>query len=75
MHVTLKCFATLGPHQPADAERFPIREGETVAEVIQRLGIADDEVRIIFVNSKTVPAATVLADGDRVGLFPAVGGG
>lgn len=31
-------------------------------------------VKIAFVNSRKVDLDTVLADGDRVGLTPAVGG-
>jgi sulfur-carrier protein len=38
-----------------------------------RLDMAD--IKLVFVNSKNSALETVLADGDQVGLFPAVGGG
>jgi len=75
MHITLKCFATLAPLQPENAAHFPLEPGETVERLIARLGIPVDEVAVVFVNGRHAPRETVLADGDRVGLFPAVGGG
>ena len=75
MNISLKCFATLEKFQPKDATSFPVQPGETVAQVIARLGIDREDVAIIFVNSVHAPDDTILANGDRLGLFPAVGGG
>ena len=75
MGITVKCYATLSAYQPDNTENFPINEGETVASLIQRLGIAPEEVKITFVNSRSVDVNTALNEGDRVGIFPAVGGG
>jgi sulfur carrier protein ThiS len=55
--------------------RLRYRPGLTVAWVFQELGIAPDEVKIIMVNGVKSGSERVLAEGDQVGLFPAVGGG
>ena len=75
MPITLKCFASLARFSPPDAEAHAIAPGETVASLVARLGIPPDELKLVFVNGDHVELATVLRDGDRVGLFPAVGGG
>jgi sulfur carrier protein ThiS len=75
MHVTVKCFATLSRFQPAASEAYPFTPGETVADLIHRLGIAPKDVAVLFVNGVHAQPERALADGDRVGLFPAVGGG
>jgi len=75
MNIVIKCFATLSRFAPAEAEAFSVAPGETVADVVARLGIPPDELKLVFVNGAHAPLATPLADGDRVGLFPAVGGG
>ncbi|MEW5775152.1 MAG: MoaD/ThiS family protein [Thermodesulfobacteriota bacterium] len=75
MPITLKCYATLARRQPADAARLPIEAEETVRSLMQRLGIPEDQVAIIMLNGKSVEPDATLADGDRLGLFPAVGGG
>lgn len=54
---------------------LPWTPGATVAQVLAGLGIAPTEVKIIMVNGVAAGPDAVLKDGDRVGLFPAVGGG
>lgn len=75
MKIQVKCFATLASRLPENSDDFPIEAGETVASVVNRLGIDEDEVHLMFVNSAREGLDTELGDGDRLGLFPAVGGG
>lgn len=75
MNITVKCFATLAKFQPPGDGSCEMPEGSAVSAVIERLGIDDEEVKIIFVNSVHAQRETVLKEDDRVGLFPAVGGG
>lgn len=75
MLITVKCFATLAPFQPRDSEAYPVNDGETAGDVIARLGIAPGDVAVLFVNGVHAAPGRVLAEGDRLGLFPAVGGG
>jgi len=75
MPIELKCYATLAPMTPSNADAFPLKPGETVLGLIDRLGVPHEEVKIVFVNGVTVALDKPLADGDRVGIFPPVGGG
>lgn len=75
MNITVKCFATLSRFTPPDADAYPIAEGETAQSVVSRLGIPPEDLKLVFVNGNHAELSKPLADGDRVGLFPAVGGG
>lgn len=77
-------FAHLTPYLPdADAARTPgsmhtrtmdLPGGTTVGQVITTLGLPD-EPRIVFVNGRHAPDGHVLADGERLAIFPPVAGG
>lgn len=75
MHVTVRCFATLNRFQPPDAEHYPLEPGETAEGLMRRLGIDPRDVAVLFINGVHAEPGRVLAEGDRVGLFPPVGGG
>ena len=75
MTITLKCFATLAEFQPEDADNYPVAPGATPLSVMQALSIPPEEVNIIFINGVAATLESPLKDGDRLGLFPAVGGG
>jgi molybdopterin converting factor small subunit len=74
MRVRIKCFATLDNHTPPGGQ-LELPEGATVADLLPRLGLAEQDLKLVFVNSKHAGLGTVLVDGDQLGLFPAVGGG
>jgi molybdopterin converting factor small subunit len=77
MKVNLKCFATLVNPDTCnfkESTTYDLAEGQTVADLIQRAGIAGENVKIAFVNSRKTGFDTVLSEGDQVGLAPAVGG-
>jgi len=77
--VHTKLFATLRGHYPhlGIGEPMPVEipAGATVSDLIERLRLPADDVKIVFVNSVVRQAGHVLVDGDEVGLFPTVGGG
>lgn len=50
-------------------------EGATVRELVRRLGIPEGQIFTAFVNGRHAVLDRVLASGDRVALFPPVGGG
>lgn len=75
MHIELKCYATLTRYTPPGADRYELPEGATVGETMDRLGLVPEDVKLIFVNGAKAERDTRLKDGDRLGLFPAVGGG
>jgi molybdopterin converting factor small subunit len=70
----VKCFATLHEYTP-DQGKLEFTPGMTVQEVIKRLNIPLEEVKVVFVNGGHASLDTPLQDGDRIGIFPAVGGG
>jgi molybdopterin converting factor small subunit len=57
-----------------DSTEYNLDDGQTVEDLVQLAGIAKEDVKIAFVNSRVVDLDTVLSDGDQVGLAPAVGG-
>ncbi|MGD8250793.1 MAG: MoaD/ThiS family protein [Desulfobacterales bacterium] len=73
--IDLRLFATLTQYLPMDSGNYAIPEDATVLDVIRSLGIPETEVKLAFVNSVQVSVDTVLHGGDRLGLFPPVGGG
>ncbi|WP_243545849.1 MoaD/ThiS family protein [Pseudodesulfovibrio tunisiensis] len=75
MGIEIKCFATLSRFLPENSDDHPIQAGDTVESILDRLGIPTKEVNLIFVNANRAFLHTELKDGDRLGLFPAVGGG
>lgn len=73
--IDLRLFASLAGHMPDNATRFPITEGMTVGQLIELLPIAISEAKLIFVDGKRAAWETRLLGGERVGIFPPVGGG
>ena len=77
--VHVKLFATLRDYRPGlgIGEAFPVElpDGATVADLVKKLGLPQDEVKLVFVNALFRDMGHVLADGDELGIFPPVGGG
>ncbi|HSH36878.1 MoaD/ThiS family protein [Schnuerera sp.] len=51
------------------------KEGTTLSDIINCLGIKEEEVSMLLLNGIDGPASRQLKDGDVVSLFPPVGGG
>ena len=75
MHIQVKLFATLRALAPDNAETYPITPGTTVGDIVTQLSIPAKDAKLIFINGVRKPLDTPLADGDRLGIFPPVGGG
>lgn len=74
MKIQVKTFATLKKYEPEDSE-LELPGGATVGDIVEALGIPYQEVRLAFVNSIHAKMDQQVSDGDKVSLFPAVGGG
>ena len=73
MKLTVKCFATLMPLTPPGGSlEF---HGTDVRDLLLRPAIPESDAKLIFVNGIGVEKDALLHDGDRVGIFPPVGGG
>ena len=79
MKIEIHLYASLAKDLPKDAENknciCEISEGTIISDVIRRMNIPDPSVKLIFLNGRHADRTTPLKDGDRIGLFPPVGGG
>lgn len=75
MEIELKCFATLAKFLPENGDDYPIEAGETVRSLVAKLGMPEKDVTLIFINAVRSNLDSEVNNGDRVGLFPPVGGG
>jgi molybdopterin converting factor small subunit len=73
--VTLKLYATLQMFAPAGGDTVPVTPGTTIQDLLRRLGVPEDQARLIFVDGVRCELQTKLSGGERVGIFPPVGGG
>ncbi len=80
MRVDVKLYATLrrfAPEGTAIGESFSLEvDDDTVAGVLDKLGIPHEQAKIIMVNGEYVKRrASEIQDGDLIVIFPPVGGG
>lgn len=84
MKITLKLFASLAVHLPAEARSshrldLDINAGTTVQEVIRRQGVPDALCAIVLIDGHWVArpdrATRALADGQVLAIWPPVAGG
>lgn len=74
MKIEVNCFATLSNYTPKD-NIVEIPKCSRIRDLIQLLGIDEKKVKVIFLNGKHAKLDHYLHQGDRIGIFPAVGGG
>jgi len=74
--VEVKLFAILRQYiDGAASTDVEIEPGETVGDVLDRLGVPHDQTRVMFLNSRAVDLTHVLQGGEELSVFPAIGGG
>jgi len=73
--IDLKLFATLQKFTPPDSNVHVVKAGTRVRTLVRQLGIPEAKAKLIFINGIKVSLDSVLKDGDRLGIFPPVGGG
>lgn len=79
MKIEIKLFASLtkyknNPRIQADGY-MDIEENATISEVIEILKIPEELIKLMFLNGIHAKKERGLKDGDRLGLFPPIGGG
>ena len=77
--VELALFAKFSARHPVpgagrSARAFPVADGTTLGGLVSDIGLADEQ-RITFVNGRHAADDLVLAEGDRVAIFPPIAGG
>lgn len=75
VHITINLFATLKKFTPVSSDNYPVKPGTTVKTLLEELSVPENEVKLVFVDGVKHDLAAVLIGGERVGIFPAVGGG
>ncbi len=79
MIVRVRAYATLRRYLPQVAlgasVTLDLPPGLTVADVLERLGVPRDEVKLCFVNGLHREVDHRLDEADELAIFPPVGGG
>jgi len=73
--VELRLHASLRQRASAPALTRQLGGGRSVRELLRDIGVPEQEAAIIIVNGKRARPDTVLSDGDKVSVFPLIGGG
>lgn len=73
--IDLRLFATLARWAPENATHYPIAPGILVEALLSQLKIPFTEAKLIFINGIKGDLHSRLNGGERVGIFPPVGGG
>ncbi|MHA2141970.1 MAG: MoaD/ThiS family protein [Candidatus Thorarchaeota archaeon] len=78
--VNVKLYAGLHKFAPDDnklGDFFQIEiEGQTIHDLVKKLGIKDVQVQIVMVNGeRAIEFDQVLEDDDLIVIFPPIGGG
>jgi molybdopterin converting factor small subunit len=79
MKIEVALFATLSKYLPPGAQNrravIEVKDGATVREVMDQLGVPADLPNILLVNGRQAPDQTVLRDGETLSVFPPLAGG
>jgi len=73
--ITLKLFASLGKFTPDSADNYQVEPGTSVRDLITGLKIPEEKAKLIFIDGVKGELDSTLNGGERVGIFPPVGGG
>jgi len=73
LHVSLTKFLPEGAREKSVSVKLP--NPANVIDIVHQLNIPERYVKLVFVNGVRSNKKAALSDGDRVSLFPPVGGG
>jgi len=74
--ITVNLYANLREYTGGAASvNIDVDPGQTVAAVLDQLGIPHEKTKIIFVNNRAAKLEETLDGQERVDLFSAIGGG
>lgn len=76
--IEVRLYATLRRYAPSSLHgvlSVEISKDSTVTELLAAIAVDLGEVHIIMINGVGSTLESILHDGDRLGIFPAVGGG
>lgn len=74
--IEIKLFASLKKHLPdGGACSYSIEPGTPLSVVLDQLRITKSDAKLIFIDGVKEDASVLLMGGERVGVFPPIGGG
>ena len=79
MKIEVGLYATLQKYLPPGAEgrvcTLAVRDGTTGREILDMLGVPAAITRLTLLNGQQAPPEATLNEGDKLSLFPPIGGG
>ncbi len=77
--IEINLYATLAPYLPDEAREnngmLELTDGTTVGQLLLQLNIPTEKAKLVFLDGVHADREVVLKEGNRVGIFPPVGGG
>lgn len=73
--IKLKLFANLQPFSPPSADSYSIDPGISIFDLLEQIKMPREKAKLIFINGVKAELTSTLEGGERVGIFPPVGGG
>ena len=77
--VEIRLFASLRKYHPnsGDSEAFimELNDKTSLGNLIDKLKIPRQEIGVLIINGSWQKESYLLKDGDRIGIFPLIGGG
>ena len=77
--VEVRLYARLRKYHPNpesnEALVITLNDKAKLGNLLDKLKLPKEEIKVIFVNGKSEEESHLLKDGDRVGIFSPVGGG
>ena len=76
MNAAMRITVLLGGHLRNEAEEesqvfeLELRSGSQVEDLLPRLGLPQERIKMIMVNGRGATLSTDINEGDRVALFP-----
>jgi sulfur-carrier protein len=74
-YITLKLFADLVKFLPDSGDNYPVTPGISIRSLINGLKIPEEKAKLIFIDGVRGDLDSILHGGERIGIFPPVGGG
>ena len=74
MKIKVRLFATLREGRDKEID-LDVAEASSVRDIIEQLGIDEEDVTILLLNGRDAGFDTQLSELDVVSMFPPVGGG
>jgi len=73
--IHLKLFANLQEFTPPSADKYMIDPGIRICDLLEQIKMPREKAKLIFINGIKAELTATLQGGERVGIFPPVGGG